>query len=77
MFEPARIEVPAGTSIVWTNRDDAPHTATAADTAARSQFDTGVVKKDARSKPVKFAKPGEYAYICDLHPFMKATVVVR
>ena len=68
------MEVDAGAAVTWENRDDAPHTATAAD---ERTFDTKVLKKGAKSKPVTFDKPGEYAYICDLHPFMKGTVVVR
>ena len=73
---PERTEVDAGTKVTWTNRDDAPHTATAADDAQREMFDTGVIKKD-KSAAVTFDRPGEYAYICDLHPFMKGTVVVK
>jgi plastocyanin len=74
---PERMEVDAGAAIVWDNRDTAPHTATAADDAQRASFDTKVVKEGAKSQAVTFDKPGEYAYICDLHPFMKGTVVVR
>jgi plastocyanin len=70
---PARVEVEAGTSVTWENRDSAPHTATAAD---EKTFDTKVLNK-GKSKAVTFDKAGEYAYICDLHPFMKGTVVVR
>ena len=71
---PERVEVDAGTSVVWDNRDAAPHTATAAD---EKTFDTKVLKKAQKSRAVTFDKPGEYAYICDLHPFMKGTVVVK
>ena len=74
---PERVEVDAGTSVVWQNRDSAPHTATAADDAERAAFDTKVVKEGQGSTPVTFGKPGTYAYICDLHPFMKGAVVVR
>ena len=74
---PAGVEVDAGTSVVWDNRDTAPHTATAADDAHRSAFDTKVIKEGQKSRAVTFDKPGRYTYICDLHPFMKATVVVK
>jgi plastocyanin len=73
---PERIEVDAGTRVTWTNGDSAPHTATAADDTQRASFDTRVVD-EGKSAAVTFEKPGEYAYICDLHPFMKGTVVVR
>jgi amicyanin len=75
-FMPARVQVDAGTTVTWTNRDSAPHTATADDDALRQKFDTRVIKQKA-SASVTFDKPGTYAYVCDLHPFMKATVVVR
>ena len=75
-FMPERIEVKAGTTVTWTNRDSAPHTATAADDAQRELLDTKVIKQD-KSASVTFKKPGTYSYICDLHPFMKATVTVR
>ncbi len=74
---PESVEVDAGTSVVWDNGDSAPHTATASDDAQRATFDTKVVKEGAKSQPVKFDEPGRYAYICDLHPFMKGAVVVR
>ncbi len=73
-FMPARVEVDKGSTVVWQNRDSAPHTATA---AGAQPFDTGVVKKGQTSKPIRFERPGEFPYICDLHPFMKGTVVVR
>ena len=76
-YAPETVEVDAGASVVWNNRDSAPHTATAADDSQRATFDTQVVKKAAKSRAVTFDEPGRYAYICDLHPFMKGTVVVR
>ena len=69
---PARVEVDKGSSVVWQNGDSAPHTATAS-----GKFDTQVIKGRQRSKPVRFDTAGEFPYICDLHPFMKGTVVVR
>jgi plastocyanin len=70
------VQVGAGTEVTWSNKDSSPHTATAADDAQRESFDTKVIKQNA-SASVTFDKPGTYAYICDLHPYMKATVVVK
>ena len=67
--------MPAGTSIVWDNRDTATHTATAADDA--KSFDTEILQPGRKSRPIAFDRRGEFAYICALHPFMKGTVVVR
>ena len=73
-FSPAVITVPAGTRVVWTNRDDIPHTVVGADDprALRSPpLDT-----DDRFA-FTFAAPGTYRYFCSLHPHMQGTVVVR
>jgi amicyanin len=70
-FTPAILTVPAGTTVMWTNRDSIAHTV----------FDT----KDGISSPVldknstyshTFTKPGTYQYICSIHPFMHGVVVV-
>ena len=73
-FSPAEVTVAPGTRVVWTNRDDIPHTVTGADDprAMKSQpLDTG------DSFSFTFAKPGAYHYFCSLHPHMQGTVVVR
>jgi plastocyanin len=73
-FNPARITVAAGSKVIWTNRDDIPHTVTdAADPKAfrSSPLDTG----DAFSHV--FSTPGTYRYFCSLHPHMQGTVVVK
>lgn len=73
-FSPAEVTVAPGTRVVWTNRDDIPHTVTDRDPprAMRSQpLDTG------ESFSFTFDKPGTYSYFCSLHPHMQGTVVVR
>ena len=72
-FKPETVTVKAGTKVTWVNNDTAPHTAT--DTATGA-FDTGTLKKGDK-KTLKLKKPGTYAYVCEFHPFMKATVIVR
>jgi plastocyanin len=71
-FKPAVIAVKKGGRITWTNSDAAAHTATA---DARS-FDTQTINQ-GKSRSVSFTTAGTFAYHCDFHPFMKATVVVR
>jgi plastocyanin len=71
-FGPQALTVSAGTTVTWINEDDTPHTVTAVDKSFRSKpLDTG----DRYS--FTFAKPGEYAYFCSLHPMMTAKVVVK
>jgi plastocyanin len=71
-FKPASITVAVGTTIVWKNLDDEPHTATASNNAFDSK---GLALGDAWS--YHFTKPGTYAYYCKVHPFMKGTVIVK
>ena len=72
-YVPRSVTVAPGTRLRWTNRDAAPHTATASDHEA---FDTGTLRQ-GESKTVALNKPGTYRYLCEFHAFMTATVVVR
>jgi len=71
-FNPQQVRVKAGDTVVWTNADDIPHTATSTTMAFRSKaLDTG----DKFS--FTFATSGSYAYFCSLHPHMTGTIVVE
>jgi plastocyanin len=70
-FSPAASSVHVGDTITWTNRDIAPHTATAQD----GSFNTGTINKD-KSGSHTFTKAGTIPYICSIHPSMKGTVTV-
>ena len=73
-FTPAQLVVAVGTRVMWTNRDDIPHTVTDAATPRMMKsppLDTG------ESFAVTFDKPGTYSYFCSLHPHMQGTVVVK
>lgn len=71
-FTPMEITIAAGTRVVWTNRDETPHSVQAADKSfASTGLDTGDTFEHT------FAKPGDYAYVCSVHPFMKGIVHVR
>jgi plastocyanin len=73
-FAPPVITVPAGIRIVWTNRDDIPHTVVGTEDP-----------RALRSPPIDtddqfaftFAVPGTYHYFCSLHPHMQGAVIVR
>jgi plastocyanin len=69
-FEPETLTVKAGTKVTWRNQDAAPHTATAKD-----GFDTGTLRKGER-KTLALKTAGTFAYVCEIHPFMTATVRV-
>ena len=70
-FGPKMATVKVGQAITWTNDDDIPHTVVATDKSFRSKvLDTG------QSFSFTFAKPGQIAYFCSLHPMMTGKVNV-
>lgn len=70
-FNPDTITVPAGTTVVWTNRDSALHTVT----STSGIFDSGVMDQ-GKSFSYTFQEPGTYDYSCMIHPHMNAKVIV-
>ena len=77
LYGPEAITVAIGTRITFTNEDSAPHTATSGQSPEPDgAFDTGIIE-ERRSKSVRLTKAGTFTYYCELHPLMKAMVVVR
>ncbi|MGI0006245.1 MAG: cupredoxin domain-containing protein, partial [Nitrososphaera sp.] len=82
-FSPNPVEVNVGDTVVWTNKDTQPHTATSgADSTADGKFG-GTVENPASelilangSYEFMFTEAGEYPYFCSLHPSMVGTVMV-
>ena len=72
VFGPKRIEISAGGTVTWTNNDPLVHTITADD----GSWDSGPIEP-GKSWSRTFTQPGEYAFHCTPHPFMKAVIVVR
>jgi|ERR1700680_1772639 len=71
-FKAATITVTAGTTVVWKNLDDDPHTVTAVD----GSFDSkGLAQGDTFTH--LFSKPGKYSYYCKVHPMMRGTIIVK
>ena len=70
-FTPAQLTIPAGSRVVWINRDDAPHTVVS-DTRI---FSSKALDTDDRFEHV-FTTPGTYPYFCSIHPHMTAQVIV-
>ena len=71
-YSPGNLQVPAGARVTWTNRDSAPHSATANDRS----WDTGVFGK-GKSATLTFESTGTFDYFCSVHPDMKARLVVQ
>jgi plastocyanin len=70
-FAPPSITVVKGTTVTWTNRGNAPHTATAAD----HSFDSGMLQRGGKFSR-RFDTVGTFQYLCLVHPSMRGTVVV-
>jgi plastocyanin len=71
-FTPATLTVPAGTTVTWKNEDDSPHRIGDKDGTLKSAaLDTD----DTFSHT--FAAPGEYPYICTIHPYMVGKIIVK
>jgi amicyanin len=72
-FDPPVLTVPVGTTVVWTNRDDVPHTVTSTDKTFKS---SGALDQ-GDSYSYTFTAAGTYNYYCTVHPFMTAKVIVQ
>lgn len=71
-FVPGNLEVPIGAAVTWTNRDSAPHDAT----ARNGDWKTTRLS-DNESDTLTFTSPGTFDYYCSIHPSMKARLVVK
>ena len=71
-FSVPALEVAVGDTVTFTNRDGAPHTATAKDGA----FDTGRLAK-GQSATITVSKAGTFDYFCAVHPSMKASITAK
>jgi len=71
-FTPKQLTVKAGTTVVWTNKDDIPHTVEQNDHV----FSSKVLDTNEKFQ-YTFNKPGQFPYFCKLHPTMTAVVVVQ
>jgi plastocyanin len=71
-YQPPRLEVRAGTTVVWSNRGQVIHTVTAED----GSFDSGEIDSGGQGR-ITFSRRGTYSYHCTPHPFMKGVVVVK
>ena len=71
-FAPPTLTVTAGTTVTWKNEDDSPH---------RIGDKNGTFKSAALDTDDTFshtfAAPGEYPYVCTIHPYMAGKIIVR
>ena len=69
-FHPPTLTITAGQTVRFINDDQDAHTVTGVGFDSEG-LDTG------DSWTHTFDKPGTYMYYCELHPYMKGTIVVR
>jgi plastocyanin len=75
-FSPDSLTIAVGTTVIWENTTGAPHTVTSND---GKTFDSGTAQpvNPGSSFSFKFTKSGTYAYHCQFHPSMVATIIVK
>jgi plastocyanin len=71
-FEPATVEVAAGTTVTWVSAGGLPHTITS--TGGPMEFDESL--PDGGRVSITFDEPGTYSYACSIHPSMTGEIVV-
>jgi plastocyanin len=69
-FNPATLEISAGTTVKWTNDDSVPHALTS------ENFKSGTLN-NGDSYEFRFVTPGIYDYSCSIHPSMKGKITVK
>ena len=70
-FVPQTLTVRMGSTVTWTNHDEEPHTVAASD----GSFHSPGMGAQATDSHV-FPTAGRFDYVCSIHPYMHATVVV-
>jgi plastocyanin len=73
-FSPPTLTVPAGTTVMWVNRDDVPHTVTSSQEPRT--LNSPVLDTDGKYSAT-LTTPGIYSYYCTVHPHMVGTVIVK
>jgi plastocyanin len=71
-FNPQRLTVKVGTTVIWTNEDDIPHTVA----ASNKSFKSKVLDTDQKFS-FTFTTAGDFEYFCSLHPHMTGMIVVE
>ncbi len=75
-YQPDPLEIAVGTTVVWTNQDEAPHTVTHGTYVKRGgAFDSHTLTQ-GQSFVFIFDRAGNYPYTCLIHPEMVGMVKV-
>ncbi len=70
-FDPAEITIASGSAITWTNNEGVTHNVFTSDALLASP---DLAEGDTYA--VTLSEPGEIAYYCDIHQYMRGTITV-
>ena len=71
-FSPQQLTVAVGTTVVWVNNDDVPHTVV----GSHQEFKSKALDTDDKFS-FTFTKSGTFDYFCSVHPMMTGKIVVQ
>ena len=71
-FSPANLTVDKGTSVTWTNKDGVPHSVVFGAAGTKSP-----TLSNGQTFSHRFDQAGTFDYVCGVHAYMKAQVVVK
>jgi plastocyanin len=71
-FNPTMLTIKVGTTVIWKNVSSVPHTVTSDD---GQTFDSGNMAVGGTFQ-FTFKNAGTFSYHCNIHPYMRATIVV-
>lgn len=74
-FIPATLTVNKGTTVTWKNEDETAHTVSS-DTTGTGGFSSKPLNP-GDSFTHTFDSAGTFPYHCEIHPYLKGTVIVR
>ena len=69
-FQPQSITIDKGGTVTWTNQDSVVHDVKFSDAESPDLKKGGTYSRT-------FDKAGTFDYICEIHPTMKGTVIVK
>ena len=72
-FSPLAVDAHVGQRVVWTNLDRAPHNVTY---VTGPPFRSSGRLSFGERFSIRLTQPGTIHYVCTIHPWMKATVIV-
>jgi len=75
-YKPDMLQVPVGTTVVWTNQDGIEHSVTnGTPPNPAGAFDSGLFSQ-GKTFAFTFDKPGDYPYFCVRHNSLQGTLKV-